>query len=85
LGSKKDVLPILSVNNIVMALANIGNDNTNNIAVINIAQLYNDIVVNLLPGLRIPYIVAIKLIAPNIELIPAICNENIPKSTLPPE
>jgi hypothetical protein len=33
-GSKKDVLKFLSVNNIVIAAANTGNDNSNNIAVI---------------------------------------------------
>jgi hypothetical protein len=37
---------------------------------------------NFIPGTLILKIVTIKLIAPNIEDIPAKCNENIAKSTL---
>lgn len=84
-GSKKFVLRFLSVNNIVIAPANIGNDNNNNHAVINTAHTNKGIKWKCNPGALILMIVLIKFIAPNIEDIPAKCNENITKSTEPPE
>jgi hypothetical protein len=84
-GSKKLVLNFLSVNNIVIAPANTGNDNNNNIAVINTAQQNKGILCIVIPGALMFIIVVIKFAAPKIELIPAKCNENIAKSTAPPE
>jgi hypothetical protein len=78
------VLKFLSVNNIVIAPANTGKDN-NNIAVTNTAQQNNGILCIVIPGALMFIIVVIKLDAPKIELIPAKCNENIAKSTAPPE
>lgn len=85
LGSKYTVFIFLSVNNIVIADANIGNDNNNNIAVINIPHTNNGIACNVNPGALIFNIVLIKFIAPNSDDIPAKCNANIDKSTAPPE
>ena len=65
--------------------ANTGNDNNNNTAVINTAHTNNGNLWNVIPGLLIFKIVVIKLLAPNIELIPAKCKLNIAKSTAPPE
>jgi hypothetical protein len=65
--------------------ANTGNDNNNNTAVINTAHTNNGNLCNVIPGLLIFKIVVIKLLAPNIELIPAKCKLNIAKSTAPPE
>jgi len=79
------VLKFLSLNNKVIAPANIGRDNNNKIAVIKIAQTKIGILKRVRPGFLIFRIVDIKLIAPNNELIPAICKENIAQSTLLPE
>jgi len=67
----------------VIAPANTGNDNNNKIAVIrtlhtNRGNWWKEIILIL-------KIVVIKLIAPKREETPAKCNENIPKSTAPPE
>jgi len=64
--------------------ANTGNDNNNKTAVIIIAQPNKANLCKDIPGLLIFNIVVIKLIAPNILLIPLKCNPNIAKSTLGP-
>jgi len=74
-----------SVNNIVIAAANTGNDNNNNIAVINTLQTNNGIIDIFKPGTLIFKIVTIKFIAPSIDDKPAKCKLNIAKSTDPPE
>ena len=79
------MLKFLSVKSIVIAPANTGNDNNNNIAVTNTAQTNKGILWKVIPGARIFIIVVIKLAAPRIELIPAKCSEKIAKSTAPPE
>jgi len=78
-------LKFLSVNNIVIAPANTGNDVNNNIAVTNIAQTNNGILCIVIPGALIFNIVVMKFIAPRIDDIPAKCKLNIAKSTDPPE
>jgi len=78
------VLKFLSVNNIVIAPANTGNDNNNKNAVKNIDHTNNGILCIVIPGARIFITVVIKFIAPNIDAIPAKCKLNIAKSTLPP-
>ncbi len=78
------MLKFLSVNNIVIAPANTGNDNNNNHAVINTAHTNNGILCIVIPGALIFIIVVIKFIAPSIDAIPAKCRLNIAKSTLPP-
>lgn len=80
-GSKKEVLKFRSVNNIVIAPANTGKDNNNKIAVINTDHTNKGIRSKVMKGTRIFKIVEIKLIAPKIEEIPAICKEKIVKST----
>ena len=75
----------LSVNNIVIAAVKIGKENNNKKAVIKIAHTYKGIIWKFKPGALILNIVAIKLIAPNKDDIPAKCNEKIAKSTEPPE
>ena len=83
-GSKNEVLKFLSVNNIVIAPANTGNDNNNKKAVINTAQTNKGNLCKRIPGLLIFKIVVIKFIAPNIVVIPAKCKLKIAKSTLGP-
>jgi hypothetical protein len=78
-------LKFLSVKSIVIAPANTGSDNSNNIAVINTAQTNKGILCIVMPGALIFNIVVIKFIAPRIELIPARCKLKIAKSTEPPE
>lgn len=79
------MLKFLSLKTNVIHAANIGNDNNNNIAVINTDHTNNGICIKDIPGALIFNIVAIKFIAPNNELIPARCNANIAKSTETPE
>jgi len=79
------VLKFLSVNSIVIAPANTGNDNINNTAVINTPHTNNGNLCIVNPGALIFTIVVIKFIAPNIDDIPAKCRLTIPKSTAPPE
>jgi len=79
------VLKFLSVNNIVIPPANTGKDNNNKIAVIKTAQQKRGILCIVKPGVLIFNTVVIKFAAPNIELIPAKCKENIAKSTEPLE
>jgi len=83
-GSKKEVLKLRSVNNIVIAPANTGKDNNNKNTVIKIDQTNNLIRSRDIPGARILKIVVIKLIAPKMEDIPAKCKEKIAKSTEAP-
>jgi len=78
-------LKFLSVNNIVIPPANTGNDNNNNIAVINTAHTNKGNLWNVIPGALIFKIVVMKLLDPKIEEIPAKCKLNIAKSTAPPE
>jgi hypothetical protein len=85
LGSKKDVLKLRSVNNIVIAPAKTGKDNNSKKAVIKTAHTNNGTLWAVIPGALIFIIVTIKFIAPNIEEIPAKCKLKIAKSTDPPE
>jgi len=78
-------LKFLSVNNIVIAPANTGNDNINKNAVINIAHTNKGNLCMLIPGALILKIVVIKLTVPKIDEIPAKCKLKIARSTEPPE
>jgi hypothetical protein len=78
------VLKFLSVNTIVIAPANTGNDNKSKTAVINTAHPNKASLCNLIPGALIFNTVVIKFIAPNRLLIPAKCKANIARSTLGP-
>lgn len=78
-------MKLRSVNNIVIAPANTGNDRSKRIAVTKIAQQNNGNLCIVIPGLRIFKIVVIKFIAPNIEEIPARCKLKIARSTDAPE
>jgi hypothetical protein len=69
---------------LIIIPANTGNDNNNKIAVTNIAQPNKGTLCNTCPGIRIFITVVMKLIAPNIDDIPAKCNENMARSTEPP-
>jgi hypothetical protein len=70
-GSKKDVLKFRSVNNIVIAPAKTGKDNSRRRAVMNTDQTNSGIRSNDMNGDRMLIIVVMKLIAPRIEEIPA--------------
>jgi hypothetical protein len=59
--------------------------NTSKKAVILRAHIYRGILYIDIPFILIFMIVVIKFILPAIDDIPAKCNENIAKSTLPPE
>jgi hypothetical protein len=83
-ASKNDVLKFLSVNTIVIAPANTGNDNNNNTAVTSTAHPNKANLCSLIPGLLIFSIVVMKFIAPNKLLTPDKCSPNIAKSTLGP-
>jgi hypothetical protein len=78
------VLKLRSVNTIVIAPANTGNDNNNKTAVITTAHPNKANLCNLIPGLLIFNIVVMKFIAPNKLLIPNRCKAKIAKSTLGP-
>jgi hypothetical protein len=78
-------LKFLSVNNIVIAAANTGNDNNNNTAVIKTLHTNKGIIDIFRPGTLIFKIVTIKFIAPKIDEIPAKCKLKIAKSTAPLE
>jgi hypothetical protein len=69
----------------VIAPANTGNDKSNKKAVIKTDQTKSGVLWACIPGFLIFKIVTIKLIAPNIEEIPARCKLNIARSTDPPE
>tara|TARA_B110000091_G_scaffold209912_1_gene251857 strand:+ start:931 stop:1401 length:471 start_codon:yes stop_codon:yes gene_type:complete len=79
------VLKFLSVNNIVIAPASTGSDNSKRIAVINTAHTKSGILCIVIPGVRMFKIVVIKFMAPKIEEIPARCKLKIAKSIDPPE
>ena len=64
--------------------ANTGSASNNNTAVTKIAQPNNGTLCSTCPGIRIFITVVMKFIAPNIEEIPAKCNENMARSTDPP-
>jgi len=68
-----------------MAPANTGNDKSKSIAVIKTAHTNKGNLRKYKPGHLILTIVTIKLIAPAIEEIPAICKLKIAKSTEQPE
>jgi hypothetical protein len=78
-------LKFLSVNNIVIAPANTGNDNINKKAVIKTDHTNKGNLCIVIPAVLILNIVVIKLTVPNIDDIPAKCKLNIAKSTDPPE
>ena len=82
IGSEKDVLECLSKIIVVIHPANTGNDIINNIDVKNIDQLNNDKnnILYCIDKLDALNIVTIKLIDPNIELNPNMCNEKNIKS-----
>ena len=69
----------------MIAPANTGKDNNNNIAVINIAQTNNGNLCKLIPLVLIFKTVVVKLMAPNKEEIPDKCKLKIAKSTEAPE
>jgi len=69
----------------VIPPVNTGKDNSNNTAVINTAHTNNGNLCIVIPGALMFKMVVIKLLAPNIELIPAKCKLKIAKSTAPPE
>jgi len=79
------VLKFLSVNNIVIAPANTGNDKINKKAVIKTAHTNKGNLCIVSPGALILNIVVIKLTVPKIDDIPAKCKLKIAKSTDPPE
>lgn len=84
-GSKNEVFRFRSVSNIVIAPARTGNDNSNKIAVIKMDHTNKGIFSIDRLIWCIFKIVEIKLIAPKIEDIPAICKEKIDKSIEGPE
>jgi len=75
------VLKLRSVNNIVIAPANTGNDNKSKKAVIRTDQTNKGKLCIFIPGLLILKIVVMKLTAPIIEEAPAKCKLKIAKST----
>jgi len=79
------VLKFLSVSNIVIPPANTGKDNKSKNAVIKIDQTNKGNLCMVIPRALILKIVEIKLIAPDIEAIPARCKLKIAKSTAGPE
>jgi hypothetical protein len=78
------VFKFRSVNNIVIAPAKTGKDNSNKIAVMITDQTNKGIRSKVIPFDRILITVVIKLTAPKIDEIPAKCNEKIAKSTEAP-
>ena len=74
----KNIVPKnLSVRSIVTAPANTGIDAINKKAVINHVHTNIGIFINVIPGALILRIVAITLIAPNIDDTPSICIDKI--------
>jgi len=68
----------------VIPPASTGSDNNNNTAVITTAHPNKANLCNIIPGILILTIVAMKFIAPNKELTPDRCKANIARSTLGP-
>ena len=85
MGSKKDVLKFRSVNSIVSAAANTGREKASKKEVIKTDHTNKVVFDQFIPLVFIFITVTIKLIAPRMEEIPAICNLKIPKSTAAPE
>jgi hypothetical protein len=83
-GSKKVVLTLRSVNNIVIAPARTGRDRRSKIVVRRIDQTNKGVRSIDIPGARIFMIVVINLIEAIIEEAPARCKEKIARSTHPP-
>jgi len=79
------VLKLRSVNNIVIAPANTGSDNSSKNAVIKTDQTNKGSLWNAIFFALIFTIVHIKLMAPRIEDAPDKCKLKIAKSTAPPE
>jgi hypothetical protein len=75
------VLKFLSVNNIVIPPARTGKEISNKNEVINIAQTNKGILIRVNPRALMLKIVLMKLIAPDIDAIPAKCKLRIAKST----
>lgn len=73
-----------SVNNIVIAPAKTGRDNSNKITVIKTAHANRGTRSNNIPNTRKFPTVLIKFTAPRMEEIPAKCREKMAKSTDPP-
>lgn len=84
-GSKKVVLKLRSVNNIVIPPAKTGIDNNNKKAVISIDHTTKGNLCIDIPGALILKIVVIKLIDPKIDETPDKCRLKIAKSTAGPE
>lgn len=83
-GSKKVVLKLRSVSNIVIAPASTGKESSNKTAVNKTAHTNKGINSIDIPSPFMLIIVVIKLALPKILLTPAKCNEKIPKSTALP-
>ena len=79
------MLKFLSVNNIVIAPPNTGNESTNKKEVTNTDHTYKGNLCIVIPGALILNIVVIKFIEPKIEAAPAKCKLKIAKSTEGPE
>jgi len=75
------VLKLRSVNNIVIAPANTGNDSSSKIVVIRTDHTNKGIISIDCPNTRIFITVEIKLMEPKMEDTPAKCNLKIAKST----
>jgi len=83
-GSKKEVLKLRSVNNIVIAPANTGRDRRSRIAVSKTDQTNSGMSSIVMPSPFMLVIVVMKLAEPKILLTPARCREKIPRSTALP-
>jgi len=83
-GSKKVVLILRSVSNIVIAPARTGRDRRSNIVVKRIDQTKSGVRSIVIPGARILIIVVIKFMEAMIEDAPAKWREKIARSTQPP-
>ena len=81
LGSKNDVFMLRSVSSMVIAPANTGKDRRRRTAVISTDHAKSEIFSIFMDSGRMFRIVAIKLMAPRIDLTPAKCREKIAIST----
>lgn len=84
-GSKKEVLKLRSVSNIVMAPASTGRERRRRTAVISTDHANKGIASKFMEGARMFKIVVMKLIAPRIEEAPARWRLKIARSTETPE
>lgn len=80
-GSKNALLKFRSRSNMVIAPANTGRERRSNVVVIRIDQIIRGMRSGIIDFGRMLKIVAIKLIDPTIDEIPAMCRERIVKST----